>query len=110
MSWDEEDNIELESGMEIKSTNISKYYCTNCNKKRIHCIGGSQKGEPVQLIKNRCVTHLCECRCRTHYIARSGVLRKYGTIDDTLACEPDPVYKDEKGITELLENYRSRDD
>jgi len=71
----------------IKSAQYSRFQCTNCAKRKIHCIAGGKKGEPVQLLKDRCTNAECECRCRTHYIANNGRLKPYGTIDNTSAVD-----------------------
>lgn len=62
------------------------YRCPNC-RKNMHCIGGyKEEGDPVELLKDRCGKG-CECRCRTHFIAKNGRLKKYGTVDDTDVLE-----------------------
>ena len=58
------------------------HQCPSC-KKNVHCIAGyKNEGDPVELLKDRCSKD-CECKCRTHYLAKNGKLKKYGTVDDT---------------------------
>ena len=60
------------------------YQCPPC-KRNVHCIAGYEnKGDTVEMLKDRCGKD-CECKCRTHYLAKNGKLKKYGTVDDTEA-------------------------
>jgi len=58
---------------EVSGWTLGKNYCSNC-KKGIHSTPN----------KSRCKNAKnCECRCRTHYIGKDGLLRPYGVIDDS---------------------------
>lgn len=71
----------------VKSNGNILYRCVNCRSKKIHCVGGGKQGQPVEMLKDRCSDKECQCRCKTHYEANNGRLRRYGTIDTTSANE-----------------------
>lgn len=63
-----------------------RFQCTSC-KRNVHCIAGwKNQGDPVKMLKDRCGKD-CECKCRTHYLAKNGKLKPYGTVDGTSSLD-----------------------
>lgn len=67
----------------ITSTDIKKTYCSRC-KRNEHCIHGTKSnGGPTVMLKDKCSSDDCECRCRRFFSARNGKLLRLDTVDDT---------------------------
>ena len=92
----------------IKSAQYARFQCTNCAKRKIHCIAGGKKGDPVEMLKDRCTNPECECRCRTHYIANNGRLRRYGTVDDTSVIEDMDLGITRTHIDDMIDEFNAK--
>lgn len=83
------------------------YQCPNC-RKQIHCLAGFEKeGDPVELLKDICGKN-CACKCRTHYVAKNGRLKKYGTVDDTTSIDDFPEARERDETDDFIDEINSR--